>query len=57
MFVFWFAVSGLIVSTSGLCWDMQDPFKVLLIFHKTELRCEILILLNSKVEIGNIFQG
>jgi len=27
VFVFWFAVSGLIVSTSGLCWDMHDPFQ------------------------------
>ena len=28
VFVFWFALSGLIVSISGLCWDMHDPFQV-----------------------------
>jgi len=27
VFVFWFALSGLIVSVSGLCWDMHDPFQ------------------------------
>ena len=29
VFVFWFALSGLVVSISGLSWDMHDPFQVL----------------------------
>ena len=32
VFVFWFALSGLVVSISGLSWDMHDPFQVLLFF-------------------------
>jgi len=27
VFVFWFALSGLVVSISGLSWDMHDPFQ------------------------------
>jgi len=27
VFVFWFALSGLILSISGLCWDMHHPFQ------------------------------
>ena len=40
VFVFWFALSGLVVSISGLSWDMHDPFQVLL-FYVSSQGCQL----------------
>ena len=40
VFVFWFALSGLVVSISGLSWDMHDPFQVLLFFVSSQV-CQL----------------